>query len=186
MIRLYQSADEEARKRDDWEAEAAGEVLVREGVGVVILRENVEESTVDGGFGVVELRDIAVFEGVNQHFASQDKDKGLKKETRPGREDSESFWIEATFQRKSRIAGSRGAKSESAGFNEITKGDDGEHQPELEALDDVSARELEQVLLFEFLENCRLDLHELIRHEQSQEGIGIRIDGDVQRDDLEK
>ncbi len=40
-------------------------------VGVVIFCEDIEESAVDGRFGVVEFGDVCVFEPVDQHLASK-------------------------------------------------------------------------------------------------------------------
>jgi hypothetical protein len=54
----------------------------------------------------------------------------------------------------------------------------------LEALNHVGASQLEQVLLFEFFENCRFNLNKLIGYEQRDQGIRVGIDSDVQRDDL--
>ena len=60
------------------------------------------------------------------------------------------------------------ADGEPADFDDVAEPDDEEHVPELEALDNVGTRELEEVLLFEFLEDGRFDLHELIGHEECE------------------
>lgn len=54
----------------------------------------------------------------------------------------------------------------------------------METLDDVGAGDLEEVLLFELLKHGAFDFDELIAHEESKQGVGVRVDSDVESDDL--
>ena len=60
-------------------------------------------------------------------------------------------------------AGARWTRSaETVRLDDVARGNDHEHEPELEALDDIGAGELEEVFFFEFLEHCGFDLDELV------------------------
>lgn len=74
--------------------------------------------------------------------------------------------------------------AEPADLYDIAHADNQQHNPELESLDDVGASELKHVLLFEFFEHAALDLDKLIGHQQSQERVGVRVDGYVEGYDL--
>lgn len=43
---------------------------------------------------------------------------------------------------------------------------------------------MEEVFFFEFLEHGAFDFDELVRHEEGEEGVGIRVHGHIERDDL--
>lgn len=63
---------------------------------------------------------------------------------------------------RSRIRESIETYIETFGFDDVTGGDDGEHEPELEAFNDIRASELEQILLLELLEDGGFDLDKLV------------------------
>ena len=103
----------------------------------------------------------------------------------PIRKDGEALREDAGAPNWTAGCRSRAARTAQAvRFDDVSRCDDDEHQPELEALDNICARELEKIVLFDFLEDCRLDFYELIRHQEGQKCIGIGIDGNVQSDDL--
>jgi len=56
----------------------------------------------------------------------------------------------------------------------------------LETFNNIGAGKLEEIVLFEFLEDRGFDLDELVGHEEGDEGVRIGVYGDVQRDDLVK
>ena len=130
-----------------------------------------------------------MLEPVDEHLRAEDQEKGTQDLADPVRENSEA-------ERKdtgttdggagARTGGGRngGKATEAVGLDDVAGGDDHEHEPELEALDDVGAGDLEEVVFFEFLEDSRFDFHELVGHEEGEEGIGVGIDGDVEGDDL--
>lgn len=95
VVGLDGGADEEAGEGEDRQAQALGEVLVREGVAVVVLGQDVEEAAVDGGFGVVEFGDVGVFEPVDQHLAAQDEQERPQHLACPFGEDGEALWDDA-------------------------------------------------------------------------------------------
>lgn len=67
--------------------------MIGKGVGVVVFGQNVVKATVNGWFGVVEFRDVAVLEPVHEHFAAKDYQEGneVNKVTSPVREHCEDF-----------------------------------------------------------------------------------------------
>lgn len=71
-----------------------------------------------------------------------------------------------------------------ANLDNVAHADDNQHDPQLEALDDVSTGELEGVFLLKPLEHGALDLDELVREEKRQESVGIRVYGHVECNDL--
>ncbi len=71
-----------------------------------------------------------------------------------------------------------------ANLDDIPHGNNQQHDPEVKALYNVGARQLKQVVLFEALEDGALDLHKLVRQQQRQQRVRVRVDGDVERDDL--
>lgn len=81
-------------------------------------------------------------------------------------------------------AGSGNGKA--AHLDHIAHTDNKQHNPKLEALHNVGAGELEVVFLFEALEDGALDLDKLVGQQEGEEGIGVRVDGDVERNDLVK
>lgn len=81
-------------------------------------------------------------------------------------------------------AGSGNGKA--AHLDHIAHTDNKQHDPKLEALHNVGAGELKVVFLFEALEDGALDLDKLIRQQEGEEGIGVRVDGHVERNDLVK
>ena len=189
MVGLDGGADEETAERDDRQPQAAGEVLVCEGVGVVVLRQDVQEAAVDVRLDVVELVDVCVLEPIDKHFRAEDQEEGAQDLADPVREDSEAEGENAGATDRGAGAwaggGGNGRKAaEAVGLDDVAGRDDHEHEPELEALDHVGAGDLEQIVLFEFLEDGRFDFHELVGHEECEEGIGIGVNGDVEGDDL--
>jgi len=56
-------------------------------------------------------------------------------------------------------------------LNDISHRDDEQHDPYLEAFDDIGARELKEIVLLEALEDRALISTNLIRYEESQEGV---------------
>lgn len=75
---------------------------------------------------------------------------------------------------------------EAAHLDHVAHTDNKQHDPELETLHNVGAGELEVVFLFEALEDGALDLDKLIRQQEGEEGIGVRVDRHVERNDLVK
>lgn len=74
--------------------------------------------------------------------------------------------------------------TEPTNFDDISHANDEQDDPQLEALNDVGAGELEEVLLFDALEDAAFNFDKLVRHEQREQGVGVGVDGHVQRDDL--
>ena len=64
LVGLHRGADEEAGERDHGQAQAACQVLVCEGVGIVVFCKHIEEASVDVGLHEVEFGDVGVFEPV--------------------------------------------------------------------------------------------------------------------------
>lgn len=54
----------------------------------------------------------------------------------------------------------------------------------MEALDDVGAGELEEILFFEFFEDGAFDFDKLVGHEECEERVGVGIYSDVEGHDL--
>lgn len=71
-----------------------------------------------------------------------------------------------------------------ADLDNVAHADDEEHDPELEALYDVRAGQLEEAVFFEALEDGAFDFDKLIGQEKSEESVGVGVDGDVEGDDL--
>lgn len=137
MVCLHRGADEETRQGNNGQAEAAGEILVREGVGVVVLCKDVEEASVDGRLDEVEFRDVGVLDPVDKHFGAENEKKGAHDLAGPEGEDGERFGEDAGGADE-RI-GVVVAEAEATGLDDVAGGDDCEHEPELEAFDDVGA-----------------------------------------------
>ena len=55
-----------------------------------------------------------------------------------------------------------------------------EHTIVFHELRPTCAGDLEEVILLELLENATLDFYELVRYQERQQGIVVRVDGDVQ------
>ncbi|OSS53595.1 hypothetical protein B5807_01055 [Epicoccum nigrum] len=154
VVGLDCGADEETGQRDDGEAETAGQVRVAEGVGIVVLGKNVEVFAVNLWLGLVELRDVGMFEPVNGHFAAEDKQEGVQHLSDIFWEDSEAHGNDAGGCEGGRggsvaCAGEHGGPrlgaalyAEATNLNHITHGDDEQHEPELKALDNISAGDL--------------------------------------------
>lgn len=137
VVGLHRGADEETRQGNNGQAEAAGEILVREGVGVVVLCKDVEEASVDGGLDEVEFRDVGVLHPVDKHFGAEHEKKGAHYLAGPEGEDGERLREDGGADERSGVVV---AQAKAAGFNDVARGDDREHEPELEAFDDVGAR----------------------------------------------
>ena len=122
-----------------------------------------------------------MLEPVDKHFGTKDKEEGTHDLARPIGKHSKAM-------RKERAARSSGPRSratrKATRFDNVARGDDDEHEPELESLDDIGARHLEEILFFDFLEDGGFDLDELVGHEKGQESVGVRVDGHVQGYDL--
>lgn len=73
---------------------------------------------------------------------------------------------------------------EATDLDNIAQCNNYEDDPELESLHNISAGELEEILLLDLLEDTALDLYKLVRHEQAEQRVGIRVHGDIQSDDL--
>lgn len=54
----------------------------------------------------------------------------------------------------------------------------------MEPFHDICTCDLKEVLLLELLEDGRLDLDKLIGHEQREKSVGVRVDSDVQGNNL--
>ena len=65
MVGLDRGTNEKAGEGDDGQAQTAGQVLVCEGVGVVVFCENVEEAAIDCWLCVVEFRDVGMFDPID-------------------------------------------------------------------------------------------------------------------------
>ena len=130
-----------------------------------------------------------MLEPVDEHFRAEHQEEGAQDLADPIRKDGEAEGKDAGAADRGAGGRARGGGSgreaaEAVGLDDVAGGDDHEHEPELEALDDVGAGDLEEVVFFEFLEDGGFDLDELVGHEECEEGIGVRVDGDVERDDL--
>jgi hypothetical protein len=69
-------------------------------------------------------------------------------------------------------------------LDHIAHANDEKHDPKLEALHDVGTGELEGILLLKPLEDATLDLDELVRDEQCEQSVGVRVDSDIEGRDL--
>jgi len=120
VVRLHRRADEEARQRDHREAEALRQVLVDEGVAVVVLGEDVEEAAVDDGLDVVEFPHEAVLDPVDGDLAAEHEQKGAEHLTAPAGDDPEAVRDDGGAQRDGGVEGGGGA------VDELWGADDGE------------------------------------------------------------
>ncbi|KJR80299.1 uncharacterized protein SPSK_05031 [Sporothrix schenckii 1099-18] len=197
VVRLDGRAEEERAQRDERQAQAANQRGREEGVGVVVLAQDVEDAAVKGGLDVVELIDVAVLDPVDDHLAANDNEKGRqhldgrqprRQDREAGRQDRRVVQRHLGGHVLEQAAGPQveaGARHrQAANLDDVAQGNDEQHDPQLEPLDNVGARQLERVFLFRALEHAALDLDKLVRHEQRQQRVRVRVDGHVERNHL--
>jgi len=118
-----------------------------------------------------------MFKPINQHFGHQNGQNGI--ENRP--EDVvPPNPPEALGQNESFLKIKLGTTQ----FYQIPESDNTKHESKRETLDNVCASDLKKIVLFEFLEDAAFDFYELIRNQQREQSMIIRIDGDIQGDQL--
>ena len=111
-----------------------------------------------------------MFEPVDEHFRAEDQEEGTEDLADPVGEGSEVAgentgapdWGAGVG---ASVARNGGGATEAVGLDDIASGNDHKHEPKLEALDDVGAGNLEEVVLFEFLEDRGFDFDKLVGHE---------------------
>lgn len=129
---------------------------------------------------------------IDNHLAANDDDKRRQHLPRPqpGGQDGET-----RRQNRRRVQGEAAGSDvlaagsgdgEAAHLDHVAHTDNKQHDPKLEALHNIGAGELEVVFLFEALEDGTLDLDKLVGQQQCEEGIGVRVDGHVERNNLVK
>jgi len=124
---------------------------------IVIFALHIQKTFINYWPGVVEFGDVCVFQPIHKHLAPENHKEWTHHLPRPAGEDSEAFWQDSA---PGALAGRERPYPQ---FHQISRGDDQEHQPQLETLHDVRAEQLKKVLLFKFLEHSGFNLDELDR-----------------------
>jgi len=150
-IRLVRFWSVKAYALVSWARE--GERMSATYAGVVVFALHVQEAFVQHRPGVVELSYISMFEPIDNHLGSNHHEKWAHDFTRPLGEEGEAHREDPTAWRR--------RKRPHAQLYQVPRGDDDEHQYQLEPLDDIGTEQLEQVLLLELFEDGGLDLDEL-------------------------
>jgi hypothetical protein len=117
-----------------------------------------------------------VFEPINEHFRPNYHKEWAHDLSGPCWEQRKAFREDPSARR-------RGERPNTE-LNEISRGDDDEHQQQLEPFHDIGTEKLKEVLLFELLEDGGFNLDELYGEKERHERIGIRVYSYVKRDYL--
>lgn len=134
-----------------------------------------------------------MFDSVHEHLAADDDEERRQNLARPDprgqhreteRQDGRAVEGHGSAARIAATLGPSAGYGKAADFDNVAHANDQQHDPQLEALDNVRTSQLEEVVLLEAFEDGALDLHKLVGDHQSQERVGVRVDSHVERDDL--
>jgi hypothetical protein len=138
---------------------------------------------------VIELGDEGMFQPIYDHFWHQHRhDRLINWEMQYSAEGTNTYvWngpknIAPEPSKAFRhYEPTREVEFRAAELDQVAECNDEKHERQCETLDNVCAGDLKKVVFFELLEYASLDLDELIGNEESEKGMIIRVDSNVQR-----
>jgi len=118
-----------------------------------------------------------MFDPVDEHLATDYHDEGGNHFTCPVGQDSNVREYGTSADGNGIPEGFGGAftaeDGETTNFNDVTECDNDEHEPEREALYNVGAGHLEEIIFFYLFEDGGFDFDKLVGEQQGKESVGI-------------
>lgn len=149
---------------------------------IEIFTLNIQIPLVHDRSDIVELGHKRMLDPVHHAFAPDDQKHGSHQPPRPAWKDHKALWHNPSARAAPPVSAIR--KRPNTHFNHVTSTNYEQHEAELEPLDNVGHRHLEEIFFVDAFEDGGLQFNELNREEEGDEGVRVGVNGDVEGNDL--